>query len=367
MSRADGQAPWTAVPHTVYERWVLTAGKPFPEEDAVCDFDHLTRCAIHRGHEMPSARALAARWGWSADRADRLARRLRKPGDPLPSRSRAEVVRRSCGGGAEVVRQSEPENVGPIVPECGGDAEVVRRSCGGRAEHVAGNEPVQALLLAPKNQEENNQEEHTSKPAKAGAVDLQALLDEMHAMELAVRPTAQAPRLSTYEKSIRRTLEGLKDRAREEASTPRALMMAAWTWWWTNPEGWHRTALHGARGYRAFFQHAHVKHYLDRMRDEAATAPASPAAAPPKPKSPGEVAWDRWMEGLDAARAWYAANKGTREGDAFHAAMEAACKPNPIAELFGGYMDNPKERRIVREVFVSEYERRTAPLRLVAR
>ena len=171
----------------------------------------------------------------------------------------------------------------------------------------------------------------------------------------------------TYEKSIRRTLEGLKDRAREEASTPRALMMAAWTWWWTNPEGWHRTALHGARGYRAFFQHAHVKHYLDRMRDEAATAPASPAAAPPKPKSPGEVAWDRWMEGLDAARAWYAANKGTREGDAFHAAMEAACKPNPIAELFGGYMDNPKERRIVREVFVSEYERRTAPLRLVAR
>jgi hypothetical protein len=30
-------------------------------------------------------------------------------------------------------------------------------------------------------------------------------------------------------------------------------------------------------------------------------------------------------------------------------------------------MDNPKEKRLVREVFVSEYERRTTPLRLVAR
>lgn len=233
-------------------------------------------------------------------------------------------------------------------------------------------EPVEnaqqvALLEPPKRESETESEtENTSKPAKAG-LDLQALLNEMHAVELAVRPKALPPRLSSHEKAMRRTIEGLKQRAREDGTTPVELMMAAWRWWWSCAEGWHRTNLPGAKGYKAFFQAPHVIGYLDRMRDDvAAAAPATEAPAP-KPKTPGEVAWDRWMQGLDVARAWYAANKGTREGDAFHAAMEAACKPNPIAELFGGYMDNPKERRIVREVFVSEYERRTTPLRLVAR
>ena len=265
MSRADGQAPWTAVPHTVYERWVLTAGKPFPEEDAALDFEHLTRCAIHRGHEMPSARALAARWGWSADKADRLARRLRKPGDPLPSRSRAEVVRRSCGGDAEVVRQSEPENVGPIVPDCGGDAEVVRRSCGGDAEHVAGNEPVQALLLAPKNQEENNQEEHTSKPAKAGGVsleDIQSMLDEMHAIAKAVDPGARRQTAQPLSAAVLRTLKALAPTARARKTTTRALILDLWRWWWSDDNKWLREKRPGSKGYTTLFRPANAENYL---------------------------------------------------------------------------------------------------------
>ena len=264
MSRADGQAPWTAVPHTVYERWVLTAEKPFPEEDAALDFEHLTRCAIHRGHEMPSARALAARWGWSADKADRLARRLRKPGDPLPLRSRAEVVRRSCGGDAEVVRQSEPENVGPIVPECGGDAEVVRRSCGGDAEHVAGNEPVQALLLAPKNQEENNQEEHTSKPAKAGggAEEVCAdLLKAMHAIALEHDPKARLQRVTTHETRIARTLKGVAKEAKAAGKSPAELILDGWRWWWANPRAYLREQYPGAAAYPIVLQAEKVLKY----------------------------------------------------------------------------------------------------------
>ena len=264
MSRPDGQAPWSAVPHTVYERWVLTAAKPFPEEDAACDFEHLTRCAIHRGHEMPSARALAARWGWSADKADRLARRLRKPGDPLPSRSRAEVVRRSCGGDAEVVRQSEPENVGPIVPECGGDAEVMRRSCGGDAEHVAGNEPVQALLLAPKNQEENNQEEHTSKPAKAGggAEEVCAdLLKAMHAIALEHDPKARLQRVTTHETRIARTLKGVAKEAKAAGKAPAELILDGWRWWWANPRAYLREQYPGAAAYPIVLQAEKVLKY----------------------------------------------------------------------------------------------------------
>jgi hypothetical protein len=252
VSRPDGQAPWSAVPHTVYERWVLTAAKPFPEEDAACDFDHLTRCAIHRGHEMPSARALAARWGWSADKADRLARALRKPGDPMPSRSRAEVVRRSCGGDAEVMRRSEDENVAPIAPDCGGAAEVLRMSCGGAAETVAENEPVQGVLLAPKNQEEKNQEgDKKTRAKRAGWSDeqVQQVLNEMHAIALSHNPAARPPSFATFAPKVRAAAASLRDLAKETGRSGRALIIAAWSWWWVNPNKDIRENRRGADGY----------------------------------------------------------------------------------------------------------------------
>jgi len=258
VSRPDGQAPWSAVPHTVYERWVLTAAKPFPEEDAACDFDHLTRCAIHRGHEMPSARALAARWGWSADKADRLARALRKPGDPMPSRSRAEVVRRSCGGDAEVMRRSEDENVAPIAPDCGGAAEVLRMSCGGAAETVAENEPVQCVLVAPKNQEEKNQEEHTIMPAKAGQKVAQELWEAMEDERQRHAPgkrLAFAPR----QDEVGAALRNIAATAKDIGVTPAEAIMMGWKWWWQGPNPWWRDTIKPATAPETFLRKKHTR------------------------------------------------------------------------------------------------------------
>jgi hypothetical protein len=252
------------VPHTVYERWVLTAAKPFPEEDAACDFDHLTRCAIHRGHEMPSARALAARWGWSADKADRLARALRKPGDPMPSRSRAEVVRRSCGGDAEVMRRSEDENVAPIAPDCGGAAEVLRMSCGGAAETVAENEPVQGVLLAPKNQEEKNQEgDKNTRAKRAGWTDdqVQQVLNEMHAIELKHSPIANRPSFAVQAERVRAAAYSLKDLCKETGRPARELIIHAWEWWWSNPNPFCRETYRGAEGYKTCLRPKNCKGY----------------------------------------------------------------------------------------------------------
>lgn len=269
MSRPDGQAPWSPLPHTVWERWALSAPKPFDDEAAEADFVHLTRCAIHRGHEMPSARALGTRWGWSADKADRLARRLRQPGDPMPSRSRAEVVRRSCGGDAEVVRRSDAQNVEPIAPDCGGGAEVVRKSCGGGAETVAENGPVQGVLLAPKNQEEKNQEEHTSKPAKAGGLsleDIQSMLDEMHAIAKAVDPRARLQSAEELAPAVMRTLKDLAPIAKSRKTTTRALIIDIWQWWWNGDNPWYRENRRAGVGYTTLFRPANARKYLTESK-----------------------------------------------------------------------------------------------------
>lgn len=351
---------------------VLT--KPWPAEAMTLDLDLWVDRVNHGGEPMPGRRCLAARWGVGERTARTVIDRWRES-SPVALYASGGPAPRPAEGPAEGPA-ARPASAATMPMDSGSDAE--KRPAEGPAPRPAEGpaavpglfeklQPV-AIVAAPQTADIQTADKNTIMPAKAGGVDLQALLDEMHAMELAVKPKAVRPRLSSYEKSMRKTIEGLKQRAREDGTTPVQLMMAAWRWWWTCAEGWHRTTLPGSKGYKAFFQAPHVIGYLDRMRDEAAAAaPVAPAEAPAKPKSPGEVAWDRWMEGLDAARAWYSAHKGTREGDAFHAAMEAACKPSPIAELFGGYMDNPKEKRVVRETFIIEYERRTTPLRLVAR
>lgn len=285
---------------------------------------------------------LQARWGLSATAVKKHLR-------AFAAATEVEAVPMGCPEGAHGVPMGCPE---PVE----------------NAQQVA-------LLEAPKRESESETESNKIKksrskvkPAGLTPEELAAIVAEMHAVIAPHYPKARPPAPSSHRKEIEFALRCLAELSMDTGRPARDLLLIGWRYMVEGSRYWRDKLALASEFYSiACTEDKCVKNARAGLEREAAAAPVAPAEAPTKPKSPGEVAWDRWMEGLDAARAWYSAHKGTREGDAFHAAMEAACKPNPIAELFGGYMDNPKEKRLVREVFIAEYERRTTPLRLVAR
>ena len=312
---------------------------------------------------------LQARWGLSATAVKKHLR-------AFAALTADEAVPMGCPDGAHGVPMgcpSEPHQADILADEvpmgCPEGAHGVPMGCPEPVENV----PQVALLEAPKRESETESNKIKKsrgkvKPAGLTPEELAAIVADMHAIIAPHYPKARPPSPSAHRKEIEFALRCLAGLSEDTNRPPRDLLLMGWRYMVEGTRYWRERLALASEFYSiACTEDKCVKNARAALEREAVAAPAADIPSAPKPKTPGEVAWDRWMQGLDVARAWYAANKGTREGDAFHAAMEAACKPNPIAELFGGYMDNPKERRIVREVFVSEYERRTTPLRLVAR
>jgi hypothetical protein len=375
----DLSGRFTRVPHDTWERAVAALPKPLTPEDAAVDFGYLAECATHLGHEMPSAAALGRRWGWSQMQAKRAAAALRSPGAPMPSRTGAPVVPRSCPGDAPVVPRSDGENADAIASDCPGAAPVVPRSCPGAAPVLGENDDVEAAEVAPKKQELKKQEEQEQdapakakkRPRKAKPEALsdeaaQALLDRMHAIAAQVEPRTRKPALGEVVKPMRYCAGELVALAQETGRTPEGIIEAAWLWFWTNPDPWHRTNLRGLRGYAAVLRPDNATSYAGRQADiEAAKAPPAPQTLAAPVRDAADDAWDVWVSGIEEARAWVAARRGSREAAAFTEAMERAVHPNPIAEFYGA-LAGKRDRAMARDIFTREFRARTA-LRLVSK
>jgi len=364
--------------------WALgevLAGLPRPMSRAamVLDLDFMVDRRKMTGEPVPGVRLLSRRWGVGVKAARLAVEAWRR--DSLVGRAEVEGhgeghAQGHAQGHGEGHALSATMPMGSTSPEQEGHAQGHGE---GHAQGHAEGTPVaqeplfMGIVAAPQTSDIQTADKTKKTRAKVKPVgldpeELSAIVAEMHAVIAPHYPKARQPAPSSHRREIEFALRVLGELSADTGRSPRDLLLIGWRYMVDGTRYWRDNLALASEFYSiACTEDKCVKNARAGLEREAGTASASPAAAPPKPKTPGEVAWDRWMEGLDAARAWYAAHKGTREGDAFHAAMEAACKPNPIAELFGGYMDNPKEKRLVREVFVSEYERRTTPLRLVAR
>ena len=367
MSRPEGQAPGDA-PEAYWfkcdmDAWALVRDllpRPWPVALCMQDLRYLEARERYRRSARDGQTALQVRWGVSASTVKRyLAAARAKAGPALDQPwTKAEPSEPH----QHAIADDERTSPGPALDQPWT-----------KAEPVASENPQQVLIVeAPKRETETKTETKKTrakvKPAGLAPEELAAIVAEMHAVIAPHYPKARPPAPSSHRKEIEFALRCLAELSMDTGRPARDLLLIGWRYMVEGSRYWRDKLALASEFYSiACTEDKCVKNARAGLEREAAAAPVAPAEAPTKPKSPGEVAWDRWMEGLDAARAWYSAHKGTREGDAFHAAMEAACKPNPIAELFGGYMDNPKEKRLVREVFIAEYERRTTPLRLVAR
>ena len=364
--------------------WALgevLAGLPRPMSRAamVLDLDFMVDRRKMTGEPVPGVRLLSRRWGVGVKAARLAVEAWRR--DSLVGRAEVEGHGEGHGEG-HAQGHGEGHALSATMPMDSASLAQEGHAQGhgeGHGEgHAQGTPLVQEVLFsgiveAPQTtdiqtSEKPKKQRAKVKPAGLTPEELAAIVADMHAIIAPHYPKARPPSPSAHRKEIEFALRCLAGLSEDTNRPPRDLLLMGWRYMVEGTRYWRERLALASEFYSiACTEDKCVKNARAALEREAVAAPAADSPSAPKPKTPGEVAWDRWMQGLDVARAWYSAHKGTREGDAFHAAMEAACKPNPIAELFGGYMDNPKEKRLVREVFIAEYERRTTPLRLVAR
>jgi hypothetical protein len=346
---------------------------PWPPEAVDLDLDWMAARQRYQGIAPEPAQALAARWGCGRHTAWRRLKALAAPATACNS-----------------VQQAAPPEV-LTVDVLEGACTMPATACTMPAT-TASTRPTDAVLSAPvevevevefKQRESEPTPEHPAqaKPAPASEAKkrtrkaksevlsdeaAQALLDRMHAIAAQVEPRTRKPALGEVVKPMRYCAGELVALAQETGRTPEGIIEAAWLWFWTNPDPWHRANLRGLRGYAAVLRPDNATSYAGRQADiEAAKAPPAPQAPAAPVRDAADDAWDVWVSGIEEARAWVAARRGSREAAAFTEAMEKAVHPNPIAEFYGA-LSGKRDRAMAREVFVREFRSRTA-LRLVSK
>ncbi|MFZ9292487.1 MAG: hypothetical protein ACO26C_08140 [Ilumatobacteraceae bacterium] len=353
--------------------------QPWSTPAMLLDLDAHADREAHTGEPMPGRRALAARWGvgervartvidrWHAEGPVGSARHRPAAvpvGVPLPSRVRpggcpAEDATMPMDGAS--VDENRPASVPPPVP--GGVPVPVPGVVENVCSDACSEGPSDYRLQT---QTEKKKRTRKAKPEALSDEAAQALLDRMHAIAAEVEPRTRKPALGELVKPMRYCAGELVALAQETGRTPEGIIEAAWLWFWTNPDPWHRTNLRGLRGYAAVLRPDNATSYAGRQADiEAAKAPPAPQTPTAPVRDAADDAWDVWVSGIEEARAWVAARRGSREAAAFTEAMERAVHPNPIAEFYGA-LSGKRDRAMAREVFIREFRSRTA-LRLVSK
>lgn len=134
-----------------------------------------------------------------------------------------------------------------------------------KAEPADSENAQQTLILEAPKSESESESKNTIKPAKAGGVsleDIQAMLDEMHAIAKAVEPGARRQTAQPLSAAVLRTLKALAPTARARKTTTRALILDLWRWWWSDDNKWLREKRPGSKGYTTMFRPCNVENYL---------------------------------------------------------------------------------------------------------
>lgn len=236
MSRPDGQAPEEAFFKAAISKWSQHRDTlPAPWHAAAIDLDVAfleARLRFQRIAPDP-APALAARWGVARTTAWRRTRHM-LAGDAT---ARNDVQQAAT---------AEPVVEQVLAVECNTDA----TACNQGATEPATMTPV-AMFSAPVEREEEGDKKTKTRAKRAGWSDeqVQQVLSEMHAIALQHNPAARPPNFGTFAPKVRAAAASLRDLAKDSGLTGRELIIAAWSWWWVNPNEKVRETRRGAEGY----------------------------------------------------------------------------------------------------------------------
>jgi len=189
------------------------------------------------------------------------------PSDPHQHEVIGDEVPMGCPEGAHGVPMGCPsdphqhEVIGDEVPMgCPEGAHGVPMGCPEPVENAQ-----QTLILEAPKSESESESKNTIKPAKAGGVsleDIQAMLDEMHAIAKAVEPRARRQSAEELAPAVLRTLKDLAPLAKSRKTTTRALIIDIWQWWWNGDNPWYRENRRAGVGYTTLFRPANARKYL---------------------------------------------------------------------------------------------------------
>jgi len=362
-SRTPDTGPWMKTPLTTWGAIRDALPAPWPPEAVDLDLDWMAARQRYLGIAPEPAQALAARWGCGRHTAWRRLKAITAPATACNS-----------------VQLAAPSEV-LSVDVLDGAFTMPATACTMPAT-TASTMPTDAVLSAPVEVEvevESNQRESTPEPAHAAQaepapssrdtklIELWEAMEDVRVKHAPGNRLAAKPRLS----ALRTALKAVKDVAAEAKLKPEALLLTGWRYVWEGADPWLRETVGWPACARVFLRGQQAVTWTEAamvwQAKQAAKAPPAPDAPATPARDAADDAWDVWVSGIEEARAWVAARRGSREAAAFTAAMERAVHPNPIAEFYGA-LAGKRDRAMAREVFVREFRSRTAPaLRLVSK